>query len=489
VIEPEAEGGTTRTVAVQTPQPTRPLAGAFALLATANALGQLIGFVALVYVAHSVPQTALGAYTVAAAIVTYVATFTNLGVSVTATREIAARPAAVASIARESIALLAAINAIAFLALVGAGDAISPNPTTASLLPIAGLALITNAFLVDWALQGLERFTVIALGRIAGQVLFGLLVFALISPTHGGIETYAYANVAGYALTTCFLLVALIRSRGLAFGRMGLRPLIGRFKRGVAVGISLVVLQLYLNIGTLLLGFLDTTAAVATYAVASKLPLAVLSLSAVMNSVLYPRIAAANEHDLDAVMGEVRAVIGVAIVAAAALTGLAIVNGDYIIEALFGSPYAGTGATFALLVGAAGVMFVDVVMGSALIARGRERYFTAAVVVCATAQLAFSAVLIPSTGASGAAAGLLLAEVLLVTLISRRLSRVLGRMELPYRTLGRATVVGLSVVAAGLLLQAQPSIVRLIVTCGCACVLAIALGRHEVREVLDQRQR
>jgi len=107
----------------------------------------------------------------------------------------------------------------------------------------------------------------------------------------------------------------------------------------------------------------------------------------------------------------------VALLAAPAAAGLVLVAPGVV--ALLGEGYDAAAAPLRILAPALLALFMNTVLLHALIAAGRARRVPVLTVARVAAATAFAVVLIPRFGAAGAAAGFLLAELLLLALSTR----------------------------------------------------------------------
>jgi hypothetical protein len=102
-----------------------------------------------------------------------------------------------------------------------------------------------------------------------------------------------------------------------------------------------------------------------------------------------------------------------ALVAAPAAVGLALVAGG-VVNLLYGQPYAEAATPLRLLAAALLPLFMNALLSWAVLARGRASWLPRLTAVRVAAAVAFALSLVPPLGAVGAAAGLALAEWLLL---------------------------------------------------------------------------
>jgi O-antigen/teichoic acid export membrane protein len=107
-----------------------------------------------------------------------------------------------------------------------------------------------------------------------------------------------------------------------------------------------------------------------------------------------------------------------AFVAAPAAAGIAVVAPG-LLGLLFGSDFTGAAASLRLLAAALLALFMNGLLGNALIAGGRAAWLPRLTAVRVAVALALALALVPTLGALGAAAGFLASELLLLALGTR----------------------------------------------------------------------
>jgi O-antigen/teichoic acid export membrane protein len=455
---------------------------AFAAVGASTVIGQVIGFLALAYVARRVGPADLGDYNFAVSVVGAFA-LVNVGIGVLGIRDIAAAPDRARPVATETTALLTAFNALALAGILLAAPLIAPSQAAADLLRILAFTFLTSGLSFEWALIGLGRFRLVAIGRVAGQVLYAVLVFLLLRRGTTAIAGYAVFNLAGYALTALVSAGAFFSSAGLARPPAGLVPRLGRrLRRSLDIGYPLAVMQLYLTIDVILLGYVGTARQTGEYAVASRLPLALTSLTIVWGSVLFPHITrtqAAGLRDLTRELG--RAVTLVLAAGAVLVAGAAILAAP-VMTLCFGDAYADAGPTFVVLSAVAILLLADITLGNALLARGRERQYARAVTAALIVNALLDLALIPAAGALGPAVATLAVEAGVFLFFVARVSAHLGPVPIAWTLVRRSLLT--SAAAAGALVVLAPDAILLRVLLFLAAFLAAGLltglGRRSV---------
>lgn len=410
----------------------------FVALAAATFAVQVIGFFVLAVIARRLGDGGLGAYSFALNLAAYFAIPANFGVTALATREVAREPERATEIAGQVLALQTVLGLLPYAVLVLLAGALSPDDATAAIIPIVGATFLLEAWSAAWALYATQRFVAAALTRLAGSVVFAVLVLALLREGDGATEL-AWLHLAGVAMTSVLSVLVVLR----ALGRLPLRgpvaALRGRFRSGLALGVSAVMIMVYYTADSLMLGWLEDVETVGQYAVAYKLPLAVLAFAALWGQVLLPHFSALAERSRIELREQTGFFASISLVGTLPLIAGALVVGPDLVPELFGEEFEPAGTPFVLLMAAAALVLFTVNYGTAAIAVGDERHYAVAVTLGATLNIAANLVVIPLFGMTGAACATIGAEVVVFAYVYARLRRLVGEMPLEQTRIARAS--------------------------------------------------
>jgi O-antigen/teichoic acid export membrane protein len=399
----------------------------FGVLAAASVVGQSIGFLALIYVAHRIGVRGIGQYNFVFAIVSVFGLFGNLGLDTLAVRAIASGRDTRA-ITSEVLILKLTFAVVAFTALVAGRSLLTNDPVEQSLVPILGLNLLVWAVTLDWRVVAMRRFGALGSWRVIGQVAYGALVPVFVVAGAAGVRAYAWLNVVGLTVTMLGLAWVVVRQRPRMPAKPSLTSMGARLIAGLPFMYGLAMLQLYVNVDIVMLGSLRSALEVGVYAVANRLPSAVVVLANVWLNAFFPHAATevvANPRSLLEQVGRLvtaMAVLGIGLVVGAALCA------EGLITWLFGEQFASAGPPCVVLAAAAAVTLVDVTFGNVLQAAHGEGTFARAITFGVLVNVGANLILIPSHGALGAAISTLIAElalgVVLVVALTRRVGGV-----------------------------------------------------------------
>jgi O-antigen/teichoic acid export membrane protein len=457
----------------------------FAVIAAATVVTQAIGFVALALVARKVGPSHLGAYTFAYAIAVYLTLPINFGIGMLGVREVAREPSRTREIAAEIFTLQLAI-ALVCLGLIALLANVLADGDAVRLLPIAGVAQVFQLTAFDWTMQGLQRLGIVAIARLAGQILFGVLVVVFLTGGYTGIARYAWFNAGGLLLTAIIMIVALGRLHGAPALVLDTGRLWRRLRFSVPLGISVVLTQVYYSIDSVMLGYLKNDAAVGIYGVAYKIPLALTAFTLLWLQALYPHAAAMGDQQTARMRSQLGRVAAFSIAIALPLGVGASLVATGTMGTMFGGAFASAGTPFALLTWWTALNGVKVNFASVLLARGEQRQIMIASGIGAVVNIGVNLYAIPHYGVIGAGAATISAESLVTLYLARRAHLSLGGLELEWDRVARAALA--TAAMAGAVLLAEPLGLGIQILTGLVAftVLALAFGvvrRDELRSV------
>ena len=245
----------------------------FAVLGSTSLLTQLIAFATLAITARRVGPGNLGAYGLILAIVTFLSLPISYGITNLGLRDVAQRPDQVREITGEIFVLQLVLAVASYVLLIVLSPLISPTDAVNGCCRSSRCIFFTGTSF-EWTLQALGRMRLIAVARMSGQVVFGVLVPFLVVSGFEGIERYAWLMVAGFAIKHVLTSVFLVRTIGVPRFRVTRLALWRRFRASTSMSLASVMAQAYGTMDLIMLGYLSSAADAGLYSAADCLPLA-----------------------------------------------------------------------------------------------------------------------------------------------------------------------------------------------------------------------
>ena len=271
----------------------------FSLINTIS--GILFPLITFPYASRIMEADGMGQIGFFSSIITYVSLFTSLGIPIYAIREIAKvrddeEKMSIATI--EILLLHTLLVIIGYIAIAVMCITISKIAIDIPLFLVLSASVFFTAIGCEWFYQGIEEFKYIALRGLFVRILYVVLLFLFVR-TKGDILIYAGLTVFGTVGNNVFNFLRLwsyVKLKMVAYKNI-------RISRHIAPAFKIfalnLVASLYVNLDTVMLGFLKDNYAVGYYGGASKIARLVLSLIQSLQTAMIPRFSyLAKEGDL-----------------------------------------------------------------------------------------------------------------------------------------------------------------------------------------------
>lgn len=401
---------------------------------TADRLGQgALALVATIIVARHLGSRGFGELSQALALIALVTPLAALAMGEVATRRACQEGQAPAVVFGGAVIARLAGGAVAGLLALGVALAMRgvDGPDAALVLPLALALLPAAAHVLDQHLIIADRGRLLfltRLGSLAGA--HGLRLGLVLAGC--GVLAFAWAYLLEAILVGAGLLLAFRRAAGSGPRLAGAGPEAAGLARAAwpLVAASLVT-ACSMRIDQLLLGLLADDAAVGMYAAAVRLSDACFILPGVLVSAHAPgvlRAAGESPEALERAMRRLYRQVG--LLSAAIALGASLGSG-ILVSLAYGEGFAGSTPVLAVSAWSAVFMALGAARGVHLIALGRSRLHLATTLIGLVGNLGINLLLMPRSGAVGAAiagvAGQFLAAVGACAMIPR-LWPVLGTM-------------------------------------------------------------
>ncbi len=392
------------------PHDRRRIAVNFLAVSLSSGLAVLIGVLTTAYSRRMLGPVAIGQVNWNAAVVACLALIANPGLQTVGQRDIAADPRQTAPLT-SLVLCLQMLLAVAAFAIVAVIALVNPRGGhTGVLLLLQGLTLVVSAGTVAWVLQAHERMVGPA---IASLVINLLQIPVLIAIIHGPDDVFAFVL---YTLPFSLALVVFnfwyLHHYGiLRFG--ALRPRLHGARRLLGESWPLALSQgavlLIYNGAAIILGFTHSDEEVGHYTTAYKLMLVSTVVSGAMLTAYFPVLSRVRNDPAQA------ARIAREFLTLLAWMGLPIAAlgwacGRHVNDLMFGSGFARSGPYFEWLCLNVALTFLNIGVGSPLLAWGLQKLHFKIVAVAAAANLVLNLLLIPRYGGWGAIVSTLVAE-------------------------------------------------------------------------------
>ena len=397
------------------------------LLTATNFIFPLVTFP---YVTRILLAEGTGAVSFATSVANYFAMVASLGIptyGIRACAKVRDNKAELTKTAHEIFIINAVMTAVSVLAFVLSIYLVPQFREENMLFYINGIGILLNLFGMNWLYQALEQYDYITIRSVAAKVISVVLMFALVHQKsdyviYGAIGVFAAAGSNVLNLIRARHYISFRPQRGYQF-RQHIKPILTLFAQSVVVSI-------YTNLDTVMLGFMRDNAEVGLYTTAVKVKTILLSLVSSLGSVLLPRMShIVKQGDREQFNNLTKKALDVTLLMAVPLSiYFCLFARDSVLllagEGFLGAVLAMQIITIALIPnGLTGVLGVQV-----LTSLEKEKYVLYSVIVGAVADLVLNMMFIPAYGAAGAAFATMIAEFLVLFVQLYYTRKIVGSM-------------------------------------------------------------
>jgi O-antigen/teichoic acid export membrane protein len=465
---------------------SRRLARNFSWLTLQELLIRLVGLVTAIYLARTLSAADYGALGLALAVTSFAGVLVRAGTGSRATRLTARDPTAVPLIYAQVNGLRVAAAAVTLALLAGFSGVIAPvfsiSPT---LLILCSLLLLPQALTVAWAFRGLDDMRITAVADIAEKVLTLLALLWLVRGIGNDVLWAPVAEAAAGLLVIAWLYRRLARLYPGLRLRFRVRDWPEITREALPLGLATLLGSVYLNGGVLLLGWLASAGSAAMFLVAQKVMLTLAILLQVINKAAFPSASRLVQRDLPAALSLATQLLRFYLVVIIPVFLLVAFHAGDVLALLFGPAYAEAAEVLIALLAALPFLVVSNSLQMLLMALPRPGAVLTARIGGAAVLLSLGLLLIPRTGATGAAVALAAGEVASTAALFLFVFRATGGVPWDRRCFA-PPAAGAAAALAYAAVQAWPIVLKLPLAAAIYLVLVVLLAgvsRGEMRSI------
>lgn len=362
----------------------------------------------------------IGAVNFLTSIVNYIVLFTSLGIPMYAVREVAKHRDNIElrnKITVEITALSIALCLLGYIAVWLLAEFVPRISEASALFYILSLSVLFTGIGVNWFYQGIEDFKFITIRAVIIRTLAALSLFLFVKD-RGDLLIYGAITVGSTVGNNVINFVHL--KKYIRFGQIQWRKLdvVRHLRPAIHIFVLNLIISIYLNLNSVMLGFMQGDEAVGLYTAGNKIAHIVLSVVTSLGVVMIPRcsnlVEAGNMKEFGAVIGKAtRLVMCMALPFTVGLMLLAtpiirIFCGESFVEAI---PVLYWTAPIIIFIGLTNVIGLQV-----LYPQGKENIVIWSTLGGAVFNLILNLVLIPLYAEIGAAVATFIAELAVLIL-------------------------------------------------------------------------
>lgn len=378
--------------------------------------GLLFPLITFPYASRIMLADGIGQVNFFQSIIQYITLLTCLGIPMYAIRKIASVRDDVAErnkVAIEILLLHATLSLIGYVIVALLAAFVSDIQVNIPLFFILGLTIFFTAIGCEWFYQGVEDFKYITIRGLIVKTVAVILLFVFVR-TKEDILWYAGYLVFGILGGNIFNFIRLrkyISWRDLPFKE--LHPLV-HLKPALHIFVLNLVISLYVNLNSIMLGFMADNTSVGLFTAATKLSHVLLSLVSALGTVMLPRLSNLISTGQKEKFNELaQKSITVVMALTLPLTAGLIMTAKYLIPLFCGNSYEPAILTLQIISPIIIMIGISNVLGiQILYPQGQENKVILCTALGALVNLILNIWLIPRYAQDGAAVSTLFAETM-----------------------------------------------------------------------------
>ncbi|MCS6881928.1 MAG: flippase [Oscillochloridaceae bacterium] len=296
-------------------------------------------------------------------------------------------------------------------------------------LALNALTVLIYAFhgSTEAVLAGHERLDLTAGMQVVNQLIFvclgGLALWL-------GLGYYGLimATMAGVAVMTALVMRA-VWNLGIRPGRLGLQTWVPLLRAAFPFGIVGLTLGISYRFDTVLLNIYSGDVPTGHYNAAYNLVFALVTLSNVLNTALYPSLSREAVNNPARLPRIYERLLRYLLLVALPLAVGGFILAEPLVDFLFGAEYKPSAQLLAILIWTVPLMFISEFLGYVITIAGREASAARAIVVSSSVSVIANLILIPHYGVLAAAIITLVTEMVLVSQYLWMLRELLRNMQ------------------------------------------------------------
>jgi O-antigen/teichoic acid export membrane protein len=388
----------------------------FSFLLGSDLITKALGFVSIIYLSRVLTVQGFGQIEFAQAIIIYFILLVNQGLDVWGVREIAREQERKNEIADNILSIRFFLSLLAYGVLVLFVLAINKPWEIKKLILLYGLTIFTFSFTLNWFFQGIERMEIIAVGQLVNQLLYVGGILFLVKNNSDIFQVPVIKFVAAFFSLTLLAFLFLKINGPL---KLSMNPSLWKqiFKQSLPMGFSLIVIQIYYNLDTIMLGFIKGEKEVGWYNAAYKMVLLFIGFAGLFGNAIFPTLSRYHKKSKEKLQTLIRQSSRVTL-----FFGIPIAMGicclsQEIIQTIYGSSYLKGTVALQILAWSIFTIYWNAPFAFLLLAAERQKEYMYAVTLGASINLLLNFILIPRYSLLGASIATIICEIVVLSLI------------------------------------------------------------------------
>lgn len=380
-----------------------------------------------IYLANILGAEGYGIYGFASSIVSYFVLFVSFGIDVFGSREVATNKDNVESNVSHIFSLRLLLAVIAYLSLIAVVYIFIDDIVVQFAILILGVNIFSNAILLNWVFQGLERMGIIAVRTI---LVSGLSLVLVLLYVNSPDDTLLAMGILSFSMLLNSIVMTIFYLNKIGKIKLGYSS--ENWKRiakgSIPIGLFSVMVSIMNNIDLSLIGAMltDFKYEAGIYNAAYKIVALAIVPSIIIQNAFFPQLSRAiNVDDRNRLYSKYSKAIHVIGAITAFITYF---YSDFLISSLLNSEYQGSVILMKLFAFSIFIVFINVSLSSTLVAWKMEKLVVYATIYAVVMNIILDIIFIPSYGAYGATVATIIAEFTLLVALSYNLYKATNKL-------------------------------------------------------------
>ena len=391
----------------------QPIIRNFIMNAVLSMSSFLFPLVTFPYVSRVLLPEGTGKVSFAVSLISYFSMFAQLGIptyGIRACAQVRDDRQALTRTAQELLIINMIMSAISYSVLIIMLIAVPRLQEDRMLYVIVSFTILLNSIGMEWLYKALEQYTYIAIRSIIFKFIALIAMFILV---HKQEDYVIYGGISIFASSASNICNLINVHRYIDLKPVG-NYQISRHAKAVAVFFAMAcATTIYTNLDTVMLGFMTSDKEVGYYNAAVRIKSLLVSIVTSLGAVLLPRVSYyVQNKQLDRFYEISKKALNFVFLIASPLMVYFIIFAEEGIFFLSGDNYFGSILPMKIIMPTLLFIGITNILGlQMLVPLGREHIVLSSEIVGAITDLILNGILIPLYGASGAAVGTLVAEL------------------------------------------------------------------------------
>lgn len=365
------------------------------------------------YVSRILLADGMGKVSFFTAVSNYAVMIASLGISTYGIRAIAKvrnNKKELSKVTAELLFINIVMTCIVIVILLSSINFITKFSDNKQLLFINLILIFSSAIGMNWFYSGLEQYAYITKRSIAFKTLSLVLVFLFV---HQKSDYVIYAAITAFSMIGSHVVNFIYARRFISLKNVGALNIRKHIRPMLLLFASILAVNIYTNLDTVMLGFISSDREVGLYTVAVKVKSLLLAIVNAISVVLLPRLSFyLSENRIDGFNKILKKSISLILMISIPLVIFFNIEADDSILLLGGSDYVEAKLCMQIVMPILIISGISNIAGNQiLIPFGKDSFFMTAVVIGSIIDLILNAFLMPKYGAIGAAVATLTAEL------------------------------------------------------------------------------